>query len=93
MAIGKPQPEPGKPVRYFLYELKDVKDPYGNVRWEWQRYEDYTQAVDLPRWLSEPAVGFLMPLSNNAAQYDYIADEGHRNIGSWLDQAARQAGR
>jgi hypothetical protein len=29
----------------------------------------------------------------NAAEYDYELDYGHRNIGSWIDKAANQAGR
>jgi hypothetical protein len=93
MAIGKPQPEPWKPVRYYLYEKNAVPDGVGGYRWEWQRYGDYTQAVDLPGWVSEPAVGFVTPLSENADEYDYMASEGHRNIGSWLDRAAKRAGR
>jgi hypothetical protein len=29
----------------------------------------------------------------DAAEYDYEQDHGHRNIGGWIDQAAKQAGR
>jgi hypothetical protein len=25
--------------------------------------------------------------------YDYIADNGHQNIGGWIDNAAQRAGR
>jgi hypothetical protein len=31
-------------------------------------------------------------LLDNAVEYDYVADDGHKNIGSWIDQAG-QAGR
>jgi hypothetical protein len=93
MAIGKPHPEPWKPVRYFLYEKNAVPDGAGGYRWEWQKYSDYTDAVTLPRWINDPSAGHVTPLSENAYEYDYIASEGHRNIGSWLDRAAKQAGR
>jgi len=29
----------------------------------------------------------------DAAEYDYEQDHGHRNIGGWIDQAAKQSGR
>lgn len=93
MAIGKPPSDPWKPVRYFLYEKNAVPDGLGGYRWEWQRYSDYTDAVTLPGWVIDPAAGFVTPLSENADEYDYMASEGHRNLGSWLDRAAKRAGR
>ena len=32
-------------------------------------------------------------LSDGAAEYDYIALEGHKNIGLWINQAAKAVGR
>jgi hypothetical protein len=49
--------------------------------------------VKKPAWLTDPGVDEVMPLSVDAAEYDYEQDHGHRNIGSWIDQAAKQAGR
>lgn len=69
---------------YFLYEFKNGG---------WHRYADYTQAVALPRWLVAPPLHMAKPLSTGAAHYDYVADNGHQNIGRWIDQAAIQAGR
>ncbi len=69
---------------YFLYEFKNDG---------WHRYDDYMQAVALPRWLAAPPLHMAKPLSTGAAQYDYVADDGHQNIGRWIDQAAIQAGR
>jgi hypothetical protein len=34
-----------------------------------------------------------MPLSQNAAEYDYVQQLGNKNIGAWIDTAAIQAGR
>jgi hypothetical protein len=34
-----------------------------------------------------------MPLSTDAAEYDYTRDHGHRNIGNWIDKAAKKVGR
>jgi len=93
MAIGKVQESVWDPVRYFLFERRLVADGVGGWRWEWHRYADYTLQVDLPSWVADPKAGLVTPLSDNSDEYDYIADGGHRNIGSWIDQAARRAGR
>jgi hypothetical protein len=61
--------------------------------WQWERYQDYTDPVKLPRWLTDPAAAYVTPLANNAGEYDYIADDGHKNIGAWIDRAAQGAGR
>jgi hypothetical protein len=49
--------------------------------------------VDKPKWLADPAPGYVTPLSQNAAEYDYVAQSGHKNIGAWIDAAAIRAGR
>ena len=44
--------------------------------------------------IADPSPGYMTPLSQNATVYDdYIADDGHKNIGSWIDMAAKQLGR
>ena len=55
--------------------------------------EDYTDPVKLPSWLADPRPAYVMPLSTNANEYDYITGDGHKNIGSWIDRAAQRAGR
>lgn len=89
MGIGKPTAA----GPYFIYEKNIVPDGFGGWRYEWQRYGDYTNSVSLPNWLSAPATGFIAVLSANAKVYDYIAGDGHKNIGSWIDLAASEVGR
>jgi MTH538 TIR-like domain (DUF1863) len=79
-----------EPVRYYPFERK-----LNTATWqfEWVRYEDYTREVKLPRWLAVPDPGLVMPLASYAGEYDYMTHDGHKNIGTWLDRAARRAGR
>jgi hypothetical protein len=93
MAIGKVQPNPSKPPKYFLFEKLAVPDGAGGYRWAWCRYEDHTDDVDLPGWVTDPPVGQVTPLSDNADEYDFANDVGHKHLGSWLDRAAQRAGR
>lgn len=93
MAIGKVQDNALQPVRYYLFERRLASNGVAGRKWVWDRYDDYTLQVDLPAWVTEPKPGFVTPLSDCAVEYDYIADNGHRNIGSWIDRAAQRAGR
>jgi hypothetical protein len=93
MGVAKLQPDKRMAPQYHLFEMKWVLDGNGGVTEQWSPYRDYTQPVKKPGWLSDPDVGYVMPLSVDTAEYDYERDHGHRNIGSWIDQAAKQAGR
>jgi hypothetical protein len=93
MGICKEQKNPLQQPRYRLYEKRRLANGVGGWDWAWLPYKDYTQSVDLPVWVNDPDPGYVMPLSVNAAEYDYIADNGHNNIGGWIDQAAKLAGR
>jgi MTH538 TIR-like domain (DUF1863) len=93
MAIGKVQAHGLQPVRYYLFERRLALNGVGNWEWVWDRYDDYMLAVELPGWVNDPKPGYVTPLSDCAAEYDYIAENGHRNIGSWIDLAAQRAGR
>jgi MTH538 TIR-like domain (DUF1863) len=93
MAVGKVQPNSWDEPRYILYEKRRVSDGAGGWRWAWLPYRDFTRSVELPRWLTDPKLDHVTPLSHCAAEYDYMADNGHGNIGSWIDLAARRAGR
>jgi hypothetical protein len=93
MGIAKLQPNKRLPHQYFFYAMNLVPDGYGGMIEQWSRYSDYTAPVKKPAWLTDPGVDEVMPLSVDAAEYDYEQDHGHRNIGSWIDQAAKQAGR
>ncbi len=92
MSVGKVQPDIWTPAKYYLFELKPLWTRQG-YQWGWYRYEDYTLPVTLPKWLSDCAPGYVSRLSLNADEYHYIADDGSRNIGSWIDRAAQRAGR
>lgn len=91
LAVGKVQPNLLYPAKYYLFERQaEWRD--GQYRWVWNRYQDYTDPVDHPAWLNDSAPGFVTPLSANAAEYDYAAQTGHKQIGTWIDAAAKQAG-
>ncbi len=93
MGIAKLQRDARLPPRYFLYEKRLVQNGCGQLIEEWNTYDDYTDPVKKPGWLTDPSLNHVMALSANAAEYDYELEHGHRNIGSWIDQAAKQAGR
>jgi hypothetical protein len=77
------------PARYYLYEQMPYTTAAGARDWQWVRYQDYTDPVKLPPWLADPAAGSVMPLSVSADEYDYIAADGHKHIGAWIDRAAQ----
>lgn len=58
----------------------------------WQWY-DYTRAVDLPRYLEAPGAGKVMSLDHGTPAYDWVGQNGYRNVGEWIDLAAADAGR
>jgi hypothetical protein len=93
MAVGKVQPNLSQPAKYFLFEKLAVPDGVDGYRWGWVKYADHTDAVDLPGWVTDPPLGQVTPLSDNADEYDFMRDVGHKHIGSWLDRAAQRAGR
>src|SRR5262249_48594995 len=82
MAVGKVREHALKQPRYYLFEKLAISNGFGGYEWQWHRYRDYSLAVSLPQWLRDPAEGYVTPLSENAPVYDYIAGNGHQNIGS-----------
>lgn len=84
MAVGKVQPVVSVPPQYYLFD-----------KWAegWVRYQDYTNRVTLPKYLTDPAPGFVTPLSTGTGEYDHASQNGHKLIGAWVDHAARQVGR
>jgi len=93
MAVGKVQETLLSPVRYYIFERNAVSDGMGGYKWSWDRYKDYTDPVKRPPWLPDCAPDYVMPLNNGSTVYDYVAHNGHKNIGGWIDAAARAAGR
>lgn len=90
MAVG-----PGNDGKQYLFEKTwIVSNPLtGQGVFQWRRYADYTNPVLLPPWLPAASQGYVRPLSEGAAIYNYVTDKGHENIGSWIDVAARRVGR
>jgi hypothetical protein len=85
LAVGKVQENWLSPASYYLFE----HDPtYG-----WLRYQDYATSVNLPRYLSDPAPGYVTPLSWGTMARDFMIDEGSKDIGLWIDLAAQAVGR
>ncbi len=93
LAVGKMQTGFLSIPVYDLFEKVAVRTATGSYIWEWHRYSKYSNSVDLPPWLRDCQPGYVTPLSECAPVYDYIADDGHRNIGTWIDQAAQRVGR
>jgi Thoeris protein ThsB, TIR-like domain len=81
--------------QFYIWEkcvvIKNVETV--EVGWEWQAYEDYADPVPLPRYITDIPVEYIMPLSAVTRQYDFIVDDGTKNLGSWIDAAAVGAGR
>ncbi|HAV1827350.1 TPA: TIR domain-containing protein [Enterobacter hormaechei subsp. steigerwaltii] len=69
----------------YLAEWKDGK---------WMAYADYTLAIpegDL--WFTAPKTNTVVQLSTYCHSYDFIDQDGRKNIGGWIETAARMAGR
>lgn len=85
MGVGLAQSALLSIPQYYLYE----KGSAG----QWIRYNDHIDPVNLPAYLSKPSTGYVVSLSSGAAKYDFVSQVGHKNIGSWIDQAAQAVGR
>jgi len=69
----------------FLAEWGDGK---------WVRYGDYTLAIpegDL--WFKAPTSATVVQLHDHCMSYDFVAQDGRKNIGGWIETAAGLAGR
>lgn len=81
---------------YHLYEkVQRQVMQYGQLSWEWQwvRYSEFSQAVPLPKYMEAPSEGWVQPFSGVTPIYEYVSQEGHKNIGKWIDDAALRVGR
>ncbi len=81
--------------KFYLYEQQHVVINVltGEKEWQWRRYNDHTHPVTLRPYLLDPGVGYVRSLSEGAGLYDFVAGEGHKNIGAWIDRAAKDVGR
>jgi hypothetical protein len=65
-----------------------------NGQWSWQWYGDYTKSVPLPGFIKVALPKFQpMVLARRTFVYDFALQQGHKNIGGWIDLAATEAGR
>jgi hypothetical protein len=79
---------------YYLYErCIDVDPQTAQPFWKWQPYEDYTDPVPRPRYVESLDPEHVVPLSAVTAVHDMAADAGAKNIGVWIDDAAKVVGR
>jgi hypothetical protein len=61
---------------------------------KWVKYDDYTLAIpegDL--WFTAPTTTAVVQLSTHCMSYDFIEQDGRKNIGGWIETAAGLAGR
>jgi hypothetical protein len=80
--------------RYYLYErCVDVDPQTAQPFWKWLPYEDYTDPVPLPRYINSLDPQHVISLSAVTSVYDMVADAGAKNVGVWIDDAAKAAGR
>jgi hypothetical protein len=85
MGVGKVQNGLLAIPQYYLFE--------GNEQSQWVRYKDYTNPISLPPYLHDMPPGFVRPLSSGTGEYDFMGQNGHQNIGGWIDMAAQEVGR
>jgi MTH538 TIR-like domain (DUF1863) len=60
---------------------------------KWIKYADYSLAIPASTlWFAAPATTDVMQFSRYCSRYDFIANQGRDNIGSWIEIAAKAAG-
>lgn len=93
MGIQKKQETLLSVPQYYLVEYNSYTGLDGTTQWRWEWYDDYTLEVKKPDWMPDAQQGVAISFARGARTYDYIANNGHSNIGSWIDAAAIAAGR
>jgi hypothetical protein len=60
---------------------------------KWVKYEDYSLAIPPGTlWFAAPTTNDVVQFSNYCERYDFVANQGRSNIGSWVEAAAKAAG-
>lgn len=60
----------------------------------WIKYADYSSAVDESvLWFGAPREGTVSKLSSHYVRFDFVAQGGRENLGAWIEDAAKAAGR
>ena len=65
---------------------------YVDGAWKWVWYSDYVSGVPIPMYIGASVRKGVIPLSAWTSEYDW-KQGGYNSIGSWIDRAAREAGR
>ena len=61
---------------------------------KWVQYGDYKLSIpETDLWFSPPTSTNVVALSTHCRTYDFIGNSGRTNIGEWIEQAAKAAGR
>lgn len=90
------------PIQLLGLALKNVGGPaylceyvYDTTvqSYQWKWYPDYVQAVPIPRYMRAPGGNEILSLAHFTREYDFAQQQGHKNIGGWIDLAATEAGR
>ena len=79
MGLGK-----AKNGEYFIFE---------NSNAQWIRYQDHPSPIAKPSYLPEMSVGYVQPLTVGLFEYDYVKQDGAKNLPAWIDRAAQSAGK
>lgn len=81
--------------RFYLAEKRWVPTAADPTRfeWRWFNYDDFTDPVNRPQYLTKASQLYTAALSEGARVYDYVSDKGIQKMGSWIDFAATQVGR
>lgn len=67
---------------------------YEWVSWVgWRPYERIKKVTSWPKWLPQAAPGHVMQLDAGARSYDWVAEDGAKNLIKWTDAAAAAAGK
>jgi hypothetical protein len=67
---------------YLLYE---------NVNGQWTRYGDHEATIAKPAYVADMSVGYVQPLSVGLREYDYVAQDGAKELAEWISRAAESS--
>jgi hypothetical protein len=79
MGLGK-----AKDGQYFIFESSGG---------QWFRYQDHPSPIAKPSYLPEMSAGYVQPLTVGLLEYDYIKQDGAKNLLAWINRAAQSAGK
>ena len=66
---------------------------YENSNAQWIRYQDHPSPIAKPCYLPEMSVGYVQPLTVGLIEYDYVKQDGAKNLPAWIAHAIGSAGK